>query len=143
MTEPKPDWLYNQSAAIPYRYTEGQIRIALISSRSGRRWVIPKGVIDPGETAAGTAGREALEEAGLAGRLSQRPIGRYTYRKWGGTCRVQVFLLAVERALERWDESDFRVRQWMAVGEAAAHVREGDLQELIRRVPSLVGRPSS
>ncbi|MDY7109135.1 MAG: NUDIX domain-containing protein, partial [Planctomycetota bacterium] len=65
MTETTPDWLYNQSAVIAHRMEDGELRLALITSMSGRRWVLPKGVIDPGESAAGSAQREALEEAGL------------------------------------------------------------------------------
>ena len=34
-------------------------------------WALPKGLIDPGETAAETAVREVAEETGLTGRLGQ------------------------------------------------------------------------
>ena len=138
MAEARPQWLYNQSAAIPYRFVDGRLEVALITSRSGRRWVIPKGVIDPGETAVGTAGRETLEEAGLSGRLSDEAVGRYRYEKWGGTCRVQVFLMAVVEVHEDWEEAEVRRRWWLPPEEAAEQVREPELQELIRRVPELI-----
>ena len=100
--------------------------------------MIPKGVIDSGETAAGSAQREALEEAGLIGTLSDEPIGSYTYDKWGGTCRVEVFLMAVEEALDHWPESDIRTREWVSVTTAARRVREVELKKIIRSVPDLL-----
>jgi len=47
-------------------------------------WALPKGLIDPGETAAETAVREVAEETGLAGRLEQK-LGdvRYVYTRRG------------------------------------------------------------
>jgi 8-oxo-dGTP pyrophosphatase MutT (NUDIX family) len=138
MSEMKPEWLFDQSAVIGHRMMDGELRLALITSASGRRWVIPKGVIDPGETAAGSAAREALEEAGLIGTLSDEPIGSYTYDKWGGTCRVEVFLMRVDEALDNWPESDIRTREWVSVTTAARRVREIELKKIIRGVPELL-----
>ena len=47
-------------------------------------WALPKGLIDPGETAAETAVREVAEETGLTGRLEQK-LGdvRYVYSRDG------------------------------------------------------------
>jgi 8-oxo-dGTP pyrophosphatase MutT (NUDIX family) len=138
MTETRPDWLFNQSAVIPHRMEDGELRIALITSMSGRRWVLPKGVIDPGETAAGSAKREALEEAGLIGTLSDEPIGSYTYDKWGGSCHVEVFLMNVREVLDDWPEADTRTREWVSVATAARRVREIELKKIIRGVPELL-----
>jgi 8-oxo-dGTP pyrophosphatase MutT (NUDIX family) len=133
-----PEWFFNQSAAIPFRRIDGRIEVALITSTGGKRWVIPKGVIDPGETAASTAIRETEEEAGLRGRLSADVVGTYDYEKWGGTCHVEVFMLDVEEAMEEWDESDVRRREWISPEEAARRVREAELKEMLRSMPSLI-----
>jgi 8-oxo-dGTP pyrophosphatase MutT (NUDIX family) len=47
-------------------------------------WALPKGLIDPGETAADTAVREVSEETGLTGRLQEK-LGdvRYVYTRRG------------------------------------------------------------
>jgi 8-oxo-dGTP pyrophosphatase MutT (NUDIX family) len=138
-----PEWFYNQSAAIPFRRIDGRIEVALITSSSGKRWVIPKGVIDPGETAASTAVRETEEEAGLRGRLSEHGVGSYEYEKWGGTCHVEVFLLDVEEVMEEWDESDVRRREWISPDEAARRVREEDLKVMVRSLPALLEEHSA
>ena len=52
------DAYIRQSGAIPLRNG----RVCLITSSNGKRWVIPKGLIDPGHTAGETALQEAWEE---------------------------------------------------------------------------------
>jgi phosphohistidine phosphatase len=135
-----PAWMYEQSAVIAYRFDGGELRIAMITSASGRRWVIPKGVIDPGETGSESAEREALEEAGLIGDVSNERIGRYTYEKWGGVCTVDVYLMAVEHARDEWAESDMRTREWISPEEAAHRAREPELKRMLLDLPARLGR---
>jgi phosphohistidine phosphatase len=65
-------------------------------------------------------------------------IGWYRYSKWGGTCRVAVYLMTVEEVLEDWPES-FRERIWVGVGEALDLVDNVDLRRLIRRAAESLG----
>ncbi len=44
-------------------------RILLISTHDGRRWQLPKGHIEEGETAGEAAVREVREETGVTGRV--------------------------------------------------------------------------
>ena len=73
-----------QAAAIPVRM--GQV--CLVTSRSGKRWVIPKGCLEPGKTAGEIALQEAWEEAGIVGVLQPDPVGSYLYDKAGITCNT-------------------------------------------------------
>jgi len=127
---------YLQSAVIPWRRRDddGSIEVALITSFSGKRWVIPKGLIDPGETPHESAAREAEEEAGLFGTVNPNPIGQYRYHKWGGTCIVAVFLMHVTRAADTWLEQDTRTREWVSIEEAAMRIREDDLAQMVREI---------
>src|SRR6185295_6322277 len=84
----EPEYV-RQAGAIPIRNG----RICLITSSNGKRWVIPKGLIEPNHTAGEAALQEAWEEAGLVGVLQQEPVGSYLYDKWCGTCHVTVFLM--------------------------------------------------
>ena len=65
----RPDHTWKQAAAIPYRVRKGTLEVALVTSSSGKRWVLPKGCIDPGERAWEAAERETEEEAGLRGKV--------------------------------------------------------------------------
>jgi len=113
------------------------LRIVLVTSRETRRWVIPKGWIEPGEAAHRSAAREAFEEAGLAGDTEVEPLGRYTYAKrlpQGALlpCEVLVFRLHVARMLRDWPERRERDRRLFTPEAAAALVLEPDLARLLR-----------
>lgn len=107
-------------------------RICVVSSRSGKRWVVPKGCLEPGKTAAEIALQEAWEEAGLVGALQPDPVGSYLYEKAGFTCHVTVFLMSVTETAEHWPEQDFRERSWLTVGQALQRIDDPGLRELIR-----------
>jgi 8-oxo-dGTP pyrophosphatase MutT (NUDIX family) len=117
-----------QAAAIPTR--DGQI--CLVTSSSGRRWVIPKGMIDPGKTSAEIALQEAWEEAGLVGVLGG-PVGTYQYEKYGGTCLVTVFPMTVHETLDDWPEMHMRRRIWVAPDEAIELIEDEGLRAILRQ----------
>lgn len=127
-------WMFRQSGVIPLRATPGGARVLLISSRRGKHWVIPKGIIEPHLSPQESALREAYEEAGVRGELRGGPLGLYTYRKWGGTCRVQVFLLEVTEELPDWPESGFRKRIWVSPSEAIRLIEQEGLRRLMDRI---------
>ena len=102
----------DQAAAIPYRRTDDGIEICVITTQSGN-WGIPKGIVDPGDTPPITALKEAEEEAGILGHLVGESVGSYSYQKWGAKLNVAVYLMQVERALDYWDEAEFRERKWV------------------------------
>ena len=77
----RPDHYYRQSAVIPYRLREGRVEILLITSRKGKRWVVPKGILEPELTPAESAAKEAREEAGVSGRISAAPVATSCSRK--------------------------------------------------------------
>ncbi len=129
------DHFYKQSAVIPYRVKSGAVEIMLITSRRSKRWVIPKGVKEPGLSAAESARKEALEEAGIEGRIEAETLGRYEYAKWGGVCTVEVFVMQVETEHQRWPEQHRR-REWLSAEQAAQRVREPALSAMIRSLPA-------
>jgi 8-oxo-dGTP pyrophosphatase MutT (NUDIX family) len=68
--------------------------LAAIRPRGKERiWALPKGHIDPGESAADTAMREVREETGVEGRLVEK-LGdvRYVYTaSWEGGSGERIF----------------------------------------------------
>ncbi len=129
-----PDHYYRQSAVIPLRKNKGDLEILMISSRKKKRWVIPKGVKEPDLSSQDSAAKEALEEAGIEGRVSSAAMGSYQYQKWGGTCTVEVFPMIVETMHAEWEES-YRDREWVSLEEAIERVTEEALKEMLRTLP--------
>jgi len=125
-----------QYAALPWRDQEG-LEILLVTSRETRRWVIPKGWPMKTRKPHAAAAREALEEAGVTGRVAKRPIGVYSYikRLKNGAplqCTVDVFPLKVAQQRSQWREQNERTVRWFTIDEAAESVDEPDLQAVIR-----------
>lgn len=117
-----------QAAALPLR----RGRVCLITSRSRKRWVIPKGWIEPGQTAGETALQEAWEEAGLVGALEREPIGTYLYEKEGKTYHVVVFVMRVTSVEQDWPERNFRERAFVSPAGFFDRIDDEGLAEIVR-----------
>lgn len=120
--------LIRQAGTIPLK--NGQV--CLVTSRSGKRWVVPKGCMEPGKSAAEVALQEAWEEAGLVGLLQQEPIGSYFYEKDGGLCHVILFLMNVTDTSENYPEAGMRQRIWMSPSQALTRVEDSGLRDILR-----------
>ncbi|WP_293124369.1 NUDIX hydrolase [Microcoleus sp. bin38.metabat.b11b12b14.051] len=128
--------LVEQSAVIPYRIQNGQIEVMVITSSTGKRWVIPKGLIEPDMTPQDSAAKEAWEEAGLLGKVFPDLLGTYEYQKSGYICQVEVFLLQVQTVLENWPEASCRKRQWVSIPKAIKRVNEPELKQILADLPN-------
>jgi 8-oxo-dGTP pyrophosphatase MutT (NUDIX family) len=123
-------YVMNQSGVIAVQ----KGRLCMVTSRSGRRWVFPKGLIEPGHTPGEAALIEAWEEAGLVGTLDPEPAGSYIYEKDGTTYHVLLFMMRVSEIRDVWPERGFREREWVTVFDAIERVDEPSLRELIKRL---------
>lgn len=115
----------------------GTGKVLLITSRGTGRWVIPKGWPMAGRSLAGAAAREAWEEAGVKGRISDAELGRYRYDKaqdsgFAVPVEVAVYALEVEALQDKFPEVAERERQWFTPAEAEAAVDEAGLKAILR-----------
>lgn len=106
-------------------------RVCLITSSSGKRWLVPKGNLQRGCDLRETAAREAWEEAGLVGRVQGDPLGRYEFEKLGCRYEVVVFCMTVEAAKRDWPEKGRRIRRWLRPGKAAQRIASRPLREIV------------
>jgi 8-oxo-dGTP pyrophosphatase MutT (NUDIX family) len=121
------DFYVPQAGAIPVRNG----LFCLITSRGRRKWIFPKGMIDPGFSPREIAVQEAWEEAGLRGTLSQHPIGSYRYSKWGERFEVSLFLLEVTQVHDDWPERSFRMRRWVSLADALERVENPVIRQIL------------
>ena len=85
-----------QAGAVVVSLSAAAPRVLLVtSSKNPDHWLFPKGHVEPGETAEEAAAREALEEAGVRGRILER-CGATTFSNAGRSYRVEYFVLASE-----------------------------------------------
>ena len=133
-----------QYGALAYRVTKlRQVEVLLITSRQSKTWIIPKGWPMEDRSAAAVAAQEAMEEAGVLGRVEQRPAGSFHYKKQLSNgvlvpCEVQVFPLKVTRQQERWPEQSQRRRSWFNTRDAAKMVKSAGLKKIIRSFEALL-----
>ena len=126
-----------QVAALPWRIDDdGGSEVMLVTSRGTGRWVLPKGWPERSEPLHEAAAREAAEEAGVAGPVTEVEIGRFYYGKVLSSglhrrCEVRVFPLHVESVADKWPERKERRRHWFPPEEAARLVDEAELRDLI------------
>lgn len=140
----------DQVAAVCYRWRGGQPEFLLVLT-SGKRRIFPKGKVEPGESPRRAAQREAREEAGAVGAISEDALTVFRHLKPGGKeRRVAAFLLRVEELLA--PDEPHRDPQWYtpdAAITALATRRDpeagGELQRVIREACASLGSavPSS
>ncbi|TCU15386.1 NUDIX hydrolase [Rhizobium sullae] len=126
-----------QAGAICYRRNKnGDLRILLVGSRRNGRWGVPKGHLDPGETTAAAALREAFEEAGVEGSVDPDVFGSFSYRKDSTPHRysVSVHLLEVSRMTTEFPEKAMRKQKWFPPKIAIRDVAQPGLRTLLQRL---------
>lgn len=57
------------AGGVAFRRGKKKLEMVIVSVKPSLRWQLPKGIMDPGETAEVTAVREVKEEAGVATEL--------------------------------------------------------------------------
>lgn len=128
-----------QSGVIAYRVQRGLLEVALVTPRNGgKHWLVPKGHIEEGMSPEDSAAKEAFEECGVVGRVDNREVGAFRFRKRGQSYMVSLYLLAVTRTMTNWPEMLIRRREWVRVEEAAKRVGSAELRQAIERLPALL-----
>ncbi|WP_323808260.1 NUDIX hydrolase [Rhizobium gallicum] len=127
---------YEQCAALCYRPAPDGFQVLVVTSRESGRWIIPKGWPIEGKKDYQAAAQEALEEAGIRGKVKKKPFGYFTYLKKLDTgrqvpCIVQVHLLKVDGTEADFRENGQRRREWVSCYEAARRVQEPELKGLL------------
>lgn len=125
-----------QTAALCVREGPEGPQVLLVKTLRRGHWIVPKGWPINKKSLAEAAAIEAWEEAGVKGRVSEPPIGAFTYTKIKKSglpvqCRPQVFRLDVEKLHDRYPEANKRTRQWFALPDAVRAVQNPELKALL------------
>ena len=133
-------WLFKQSAVVPYRTKDGVTEVVLVTSSSNKNWVIPKGRIEKLMSTEKSAAKEAFEEAGVIGEVSENVFAEYQYNKRGNKCHVRVYPLEVSQILFEWDEMDKRDRCIVEVGAAIQLIKK-EQKGILRKFQKMLNLP--
>lgn len=116
-----PDGFRRRADCFCFR-DKSRTEVLLVSSRNhAGEWTVPGGGLEPRESGAMTAEREALEEAGVKGEIDCR-VGVYEILE--RKTRSEVYTMTVREEMECWrdnQEPEFRrQRKWFTVEDAIA-----------------------
>lgn len=111
--------------------------VLLISTQQGRRWQLPKGHIEEGESRQQAAEREVSEETGVLGNVvATLPDIEYWYIERGTQRihkRVYYFLLTYERGSETdFDPEEVSGAAWMPWDVALASLTFSSERDVLR-----------
>ena len=117
-----------QASAIPYEVTE----------EGKKRWVFPRASLE-GRCSREVTIRVAREEAGVSGRISEKPMGGYKRLKGSCLYPVEVFSPEVTAYLRGWREIGERQRRWVDATQAAQVLVNPELQDMLWRALKTLG----
>ena len=127
-------------AVIAVRERSRQLEVCLIRRRDKRKWRIPKGFIDLGDSPEQAALNEAFEEAGLRGRIIGSRVGTYEYEKWHFRLTVAVYLMDVIEEQQKWREMRLRQRRWYSMKKAGVLLADHPVAPLWDRIKERLRR---
>lgn len=121
------------SGGVAFRRANTEVQVALVCVGEKRRWQLPKGIVDPGESPETTAARETLEEAGLETSIVA-PLSTIEYwfvgdaREEGETIRVRFhkhvhfFLLEATGGDVARHDSEVVEARWFSLDDAEREI---------------------
>jgi ADP-ribose pyrophosphatase YjhB (NUDIX family) len=119
------------AGGIVFRRDPDAVRYLLVTAKNQNdEWVLPKGHIEEGESAADTAVREVLEESGVKARVVER-LGRLEFEGRRGWIRADFFLM--EFLEDGPASTEGRSRVWLTRLEVDRTLGFADARALIRK----------
>jgi 8-oxo-dGTP pyrophosphatase MutT (NUDIX family) len=125
---------YSHAGGIVARTVDGEREYLLVEARRSRgEWVLPKGHIEPGETAEAAAVREVQEEAGVRAAVVAR-AGESEYAVEGEPVRIIFFLM---RYLGESSREEERAYTWRRFEDALRLLRFDDTRRVLTQAHAL------
>ncbi|MHB9140098.1 MAG: NUDIX hydrolase [Victivallaceae bacterium] len=132
--------IIQQAGVIPFIF-ERELKILLITSKMfPNRWVLPKGHIEKDHSPRDTALREALEEAGINGKISEFPASEYDYHKFNRSYHVLMYMLEITEMLNEWPEKKLRRRQLLPLETALITLSDSNVREIVNAADFSINR---
>lgn len=134
------------AGGVAFRRAGLNVEIAIILTDREKRWQLPKGLVDPGETAEQAAVREVREEAGIETDLVAPidTIEYWFYSNWDNTKRrthksVHFFLLEYRSGNVEDHDHEVAEARWVEIGEAVETLAFNSEKDVVEKARNLIG----
>ena len=136
------------AGGVAYRVGGGRTEIVIVCVGPRRRWQLPKGIVDPGETPEVTAVREVREEGGVDAELVA-PLETVEYWYVGDARgrrvrfhkRVHFFLLRFAGGSVADHDREVLEARWVSLDDAVAMLAFASERKVVERARERIGAP--
>ncbi len=131
------------AGGVIFRRNKELIEIAMVSTKNGSVWCLPKGLIDRGEKPEETAVREVKEETGLNGKIIEK-LGEITYwyylKEENVRCKKTVHFFLMEFMGGDISEHDWEVDLvlWLPLDEAIKKATYKGEREILKKAKAKI-----
>jgi 8-oxo-dGTP pyrophosphatase MutT (NUDIX family) len=134
------------AGGVVFRREGSRVEVALVSVGGERRWQLPKGILEVGETPEAAALREVREETGLVAEVvAPLAVIEYWYFSKGGAQPrvrfhkfVHFFLMRYESGDVSDHDAEVNEARWLEIGEAARALTYKDERKVVEQALALV-----
>ena len=146
MEKPQIPTLEQISAGgVAFRMNEGSAEVAIVAMKPSRRWQLPKGIIDAGESEEQAALREVREEAGIECEMLEKietieywyvgdqKGGRVRYHKF-----VHFFLLRYLSGETEDHDHEIAEARFVSMDEAVEMLAFKSEKEVVKKASELI-----
>ena len=123
-----------QAGGVVIRHEGRRLRVLVIRSSDGLRWLFPKGHVEAGESAEQAATREVREEAGVDGAV-RRFVRQERYERGMRQIEVSYFLLEYRGDVPPAEDREAR---WCTPGQAGRLLSLDGLKTVLQSALSAV-----
>lgn len=132
------NYTFFQSCVIPYRITEGNLEILLITSLRKKKWIVPKGFVEFNLSAFESAKKEAFEEAGVLGANETVELGEFKFEKGESVTMMKVYSMQVTKELDSYPEMNLRKRKWFSISTAMEKLEMPEIKGYLNKLQKMV-----
>lgn len=143
---PMPTVNQTSAGGVGYRSNGSETEVALIQTAAEKRWQLPKGIVDPGETPEQAAIREVREEAGINCEIVSKldTIDYWFVASYDGERKryhknVHFFLMRYLNGDVADHDHEVAEARWVEIGAALSILEFKSEREMVQKAKALIG----